>query len=108
MSNSETPDLTFSQRMGLTPIVKAAQIDSIDVALQNGLWNVLIDNYWSIFYHRDKYDRVKDSNFEGLIKSIYADFYKAAVDQIPYKWSACHAGIRKSFSTCHGTGPTTS
>jgi hypothetical protein len=44
--SEQNSELTFSQRMGLTPVRKALQIDSMDGDLRIGLWNVLEEVFW--------------------------------------------------------------
>lgn len=46
--------MNFSQRMGLVPTMKVAQIDDVDVDLRNALWNVLTVNVLSTFIPYDR------------------------------------------------------
>ncbi|KZN21283.1 MULTISPECIES: AbiJ-NTD4 domain-containing protein [Pseudomonas] len=91
--------LSFSQRMGLVPAVKVAQVDSIDVALQNALWNVLTLHCFTGFYSRDKTypDRLRGSNFQDFAEVLYSDFYKVPVDTIPTRWSTLKERIRENY-----------
>lgn len=41
--------MDFSQRMGLHPAIKVAQVESIDRDLQNSLWSVIILNLFNIY-----------------------------------------------------------
>jgi len=38
--------MTFSERIGVVPIRKALQLDSMTVELRNCLWNALYETYW--------------------------------------------------------------
>jgi len=91
--------MDFSQRMGLVPAIKVAQIDSIDTCLRNSLWNVLTTQAFAGFTSRDRAytDRLKGSNFHDFAETIYADFYKARVDGLPHTWSGFKDVLRKSY-----------
>jgi len=90
---------SFSQRMGLSPEIKVAQIDSLDLALKNGLWNVLVADCFVGFSPRDRAysDRLKGSNFHAFADKLYDDFYKAAIDTVPTSWSSFKKVIRDSY-----------
>jgi hypothetical protein len=49
----------FSQRIGITPAAKAAQVGSMDEELRNSLWSLLTVFYWNSF-NKKKYDMVGD------------------------------------------------
>lgn len=87
----------FSQRMGIIPLTKTIQVDSIDADLNHSLWNVIVTSWISRYYHRDKLDKVSGSNSEEIAILMYKDFYKVPIDGMPYKWSAFKAGIRESY-----------
>ncbi|NMZ19918.1 MULTISPECIES: AbiJ-NTD4 domain-containing protein [Pseudomonas fluorescens group] len=91
--------LSFSQRMGLVPAVKAAQVDSIDVPLKNALWNVVLLHSLSGFYSREaRYpDRIKTSYFYDFAVALYSDFFKVPVDTLPSGWSTFKERIRESY-----------
>lgn len=91
--------MDFSQRMGLVPPVKVAQVDSIDLALQNALWNVLTLRCFNGFYSRNKSytDRLRGSNFADFAQLVYGDFYKAPIDTLPQNWSTFKTRIRDSY-----------
>lgn len=91
--------LSFSQRMGLVPAVKVAQVDSIDTNLKNSLWNVLTLECWSGYYSRERSypDRLRTSNFKDFAEKLYSDFYKAPVDTIPSAWSSLKTTIKESY-----------
>ena len=39
--------MRFSERMGFKPVRTVIQVDSMDDALRNGLWNALTVFYWT-------------------------------------------------------------
>jgi len=70
----------FSERMGYTP-KKAMQIDDLDKGTRNGLWNCVDTYFYSNFY----LDSVRGIQCDHLKKSIWMDFFKQRLDQIPYR-----------------------
>ena len=91
--------MLFSQRKGLTPAQKLAQIDTIDDDLKNGLWSALQVSYWD---HSDTtvLDEVKGSNLEELIVEIWHSFFKWAIDTIPEYFNQTVQVIRTFFFKC--------
>ncbi|WP_448125372.1 AbiJ-NTD4 domain-containing protein [Pseudomonas veronii] len=91
--------LSFSQRMGQVPAVKVAQVDSIDKALKNSLWNVLTLKCFSGYYAKERVypDRLRTSNFKDFAEKLYSDFYKAPVDTIPSAWSSLKTTMKESY-----------
>lgn len=91
--------LSFSQRMGLVPAIKVAQVDNIDPALKNSLWNVVTLVCLSGYSSRDRNypDRLRSSNFSDFATILYSDFHKAAVDTIPNYWSKFKETLRESY-----------
>nr|WP_113866255.1 hypothetical protein [Brenneria salicis]NMN91601.1 hypothetical protein [Brenneria salicis ATCC 15712 = DSM 30166]RBP63074.1 hypothetical protein DES54_11389 [Brenneria salicis ATCC 15712 = DSM 30166]RLM30772.1 hypothetical protein BHG07_08550 [Brenneria salicis ATCC 15712 = DSM 30166] len=70
---------SFSQRMGIRPMQKAIQRESMDNELRIGLWNVLQIAVW---------DKWSDGSFsreklEITTKKIWIHFFKLPVDKIP-------------------------
>jgi|GEM_PF-117793 len=68
-------NLNFSQRMGLTPVSKIVQIESIDKDLINGLWNVLYSSLKSI-------QELNWSIFKGYFEALWINYYKNKLDEI--------------------------
>lgn len=91
--------LSFSQRMGLVPAVKAVQVDDIDLPLKNSLWNVLITKLFSVYDSRaPAYSSwILYSNFRNFTELVYSDFYQATVDKIPTHWSDFCEELRKNY-----------
>lgn len=91
--------LNFSQRMGLAPAKKAAQVGQIDLDLMNSLWNVIAIYAFSTYVplYRTNPDQLYDSNFYDLAKKVYSDFFKVPVDSISTSWSSFKLAIRNNF-----------
>jgi len=80
--------LSFSQRMGLAPAGKVAQVDDIDLPLQNSLWNVLTTKCFAGYESREPAFStwIRYSNFKNFTELLYTDFYKAPIDKLPIHW----------------------
>lgn len=75
--------MRFSERQGLRPVKSAIQVDSMDEALRNSLWNVLQSVVWDSHEDRGSYSYSTSSNLFALFKTYWADFFKVPTDQIP-------------------------
>lgn len=86
--------MRFSERIGKKDKKVDIQIDSIDLELRNGLWNV-----FSIIINQpmNEYAVLERSPFKGLIESIYIHFLKEPVDEIPYAVSEVIKELRSRF-----------
>ena len=86
--------MRFSERIGKKNKKVDIQIDSIDLELRNGLWNV-----FSIIINQpmNEYAVLERSPFKGLIESIYIHFLKEPVDEIPYAVSEVIKELRSRF-----------
>ncbi len=87
--------MKFSQRIGKEPSIKDLQIESIDMELLNGLWNLtkihILDNI-------STYGRYGgDGDFPMFTSIIWHKFYKLPVDIVPKYPSDSIAYIRKRF-----------
>ncbi len=60
---------TFSQRMGLTPIRNVLQINSMDEALRNSLWNYCYERFFSSHYYDCEIDK-------RWVLLVCTDFFK--------------------------------
>jgi AbiJ N-terminal domain 4 len=76
----EPNELSFSQRTGLTPVQKAIQIDSMDDALRNGLWNVLHEHVWQPLRERL---HLRESPGQRLVIWIWTEHLCQTVDSLP-------------------------
>lgn len=73
---------SFSQRKGLEPISEKIQVQSMNTALRNSLWNVLDERVWNA--HNFLYGtRSLAPPMEQFSRTLWADFYKLPVDQRP-------------------------
>lgn len=78
-------NMKFSDRMGITKPRDAIQVESMDDALRNGLWNKLYDFHWSLGMVNS--GRITDDsysyNLHALCTKIVEDFLKARKDRMP-------------------------
>jgi hypothetical protein len=77
--------MNFSQRLGLTPIRQVLQVDSMDVALRNRLWNTL-QNWIPTFTEDYKLKGSKYSDNRALLhfcQDLWHDYLKLPTDTIP-------------------------
>ncbi|MNH03390.1 hypothetical protein D3C79_626520 [compost metagenome] len=91
--------MDFSQRMGLAPAIKVAQVDSIDKELRNSIWSILDFQLFSKFYPYDIFepDTMAGSNFTGFGQQLYFHFLKQPIDTIPRQWSKFRLVLRDVF-----------
>ena len=80
--------MLFSQRMGLKPVSKLTQRESIDEELRNKLWNVLIVGVWDRwepvsqgYEVRSRSDEAKE--IDKLMRSIWFSLLKLPLDRLP-------------------------
>jgi len=73
--------MRFSQRIGKTPVRTALQIDTIDDALKNRLWSIILTDFIG---HLDSYSRFGgDSELDQICKYLWTEFFSNRIDQIP-------------------------
>ncbi len=72
--------LSFSQRMGLTPVRSEIQRESADDALRTDLWNVVYSKYINFF---PSYAKASNSEHSGLIKSLWTQYFGNCLDDLP-------------------------
>lgn len=76
----------FSQRKGLTLVKTKFQKNNIDKDLKTGIWNTLITNYWKGFNEplfRAILLEIDPDYYERLIKSIWINYFKYPIDELP-------------------------
>ncbi|MEC5344687.1 hypothetical protein ABRZ24_19010 [Brenneria populi] len=78
---------SFSQRMGIRPMQKAIQRESMDDELRISLWNIteiLIWQQWNDDYD-DYYGTVPESNerITHIIRGLWFNYFKEPVDTMP-------------------------
>ena len=90
--------MLFSQRKGIKPVKSVIQINSMDTALRNGLWNVLSFFYWT---------RVKELNMishyddmDTLFKRIWHSYFKWPLDTLEDHYPRTYKTIRGYLFKC--------
>jgi hypothetical protein len=81
--------MTFSQRIGKSPLNKQIQLNDMDQDLRNGLWNA-----FKLFYC-EKFRRQIESRLLGM--PIWLDFFKFTMDTLPVNYD----GIVNEVSYCY-------
>jgi hypothetical protein len=94
----EKRGLTFSERRGIKPIRTVFQVDSMDDALRNSLWNIL--TYWYFDSYREHYRVRSDSVLGRLVIALWRDFLKLKIDDLPTNCLDVVEKIRKYFDNC--------
>ncbi|MBN1083919.1 hypothetical protein JNO12_01145 [Erwinia aphidicola] len=87
----------FSQRIGITPLKKAIQIESMDHDLRIGLWNVLQVCFW------DQNGYEISNQLDGVAKRVWFSFFKLPLDTCPAFFSQDMFGQlddRCAYATC--------
>jgi hypothetical protein len=67
----------FSQRIGIRPLEKVFQHESMDDELRNSLWNVLQINVWNIGW--------RTQWMMAFVKKIWFYYFKKPIDEIIYR-----------------------
>ena len=74
---------TFSERKGFTPVSDIIQIDSMNQALRNSLWNALDSVLWSRpGFVRGQYDA--PGAIKTFSQSLWFNHLKKPIDELPY------------------------
>ncbi|MEZ0611987.1 AbiJ-NTD4 domain-containing protein [Fibrella sp. WM1] len=76
--------MRFSQRIGKSPVREAMQLESIDSALLNGLWNTVLEFFLEPLDNNTQYHR--ESQRGNVCRAIWVSFFKYAIDQAPTIW----------------------
>lgn len=91
----------FSERIGLAKPKSGIQIESVDEALRNGLWNALSEHFLSQVGHDPLDGRAYASDELRLtVKSLWQYYFKRALDTLPRDWGKVYAELRKYFYQC--------
>jgi hypothetical protein len=103
---------SFSQRKGLKPVKRVMQIDSMDEALRNGLWNCLFNSYLEnvatkVVYLQNKRgvkfpitSYHENETFSQLIKSLWSNYFKKPIDNLYQDWNEVYNFLRDYFFKC--------
>ncbi len=94
---------SFSQRKGIKPIKSLIQVDSMDEALRNGLWNAITIYYWDRvrpLSHVNEYYLSSNEQVEILVRRIWMYHFKKQIDTLGNEWFGVLKQIRNHFFTC--------
>ncbi|MEM2994637.1 MAG: hypothetical protein QXI91_01275 [Candidatus Bathyarchaeia archaeon] len=88
----------FSQRRGLEKERTEIQVESMDEALRNRLWNLLKIFYWDTMIGLTW---ISDSPpMEGFFTIIWHNYFKKPLDEMPRWWNDLYKWIRDYFFNC--------
>jgi AbiJ-like protein len=88
--------IRFSERIGKRESRKTIQVDSMDSALVNSLWNVLDHHIFQPMIEERSHS-ISYSRFEGLFKGIWFSFLKIPTDRMPSDQFSLVNEIRKLY-----------
>jgi hypothetical protein len=87
----------FSERKGLKKIRTEIQVDSIDDALRNQLWNLLQVFYWDTMNG----DWVGNNpHLNKLFRAMWHNYFKKPIDTMPTRWETLYKWTRDYFFGC--------
>lgn len=86
----------FSQRKGFREVRTKLQVESMDMALRNRLWNLIKKYYWEEGRKRTLYPGV----FHSFIEKLWDNYFKAPIDTISDYWNRIYEAIRSYFFEC--------
>ena len=90
--------MLFSQRKGISPAQKLAQVDGVDDELRNGLWSALQIYYWDTQVTSG--GEMQYSNLKTLFERYWHSFFKLPIDTLPYYFHDALKYVRKYFFDC--------
>lgn len=85
--------MLFSQRKGLSPAQKIAQIDTIDDDLRNALWTALFTHFFETL---SKYP-TRHCTTSTLLTRYWHSYFKLPMDTLPYYSDETVKYVRKQF-----------
>lgn len=92
--------MKFSQRIGKSPSVKLVQHETIDEALMNSLWSVLMLVYFdNVKFEPHYYGISKHSSLTSLLTLLWLHYFKKPIDEIPHQFSITLKKLRVNFLT---------
>ena len=92
----------FSERYGFTKLREKMQLESVDIALRNRLWNLLMVHYWwrakeyTIFPYESDITR----EMKNFLIGLWDEYFQKTLDTLPYKWDEAYREIRGYFFDC--------
>jgi len=84
---------TFSQRMGLEPLKRPFQTESMDDDLRTDLWNCLSDHYLTFY---GDYVTTRDPLYP-LTRALWVDFLRNVIDDYSSEWYSLRKHMREYF-----------
>lgn len=90
----------FSQRRGLKRVRTEIQIESMDDALRNGLWNVLWTHHWQRLSGWGGFPISDLSDMDTLFNRLWHDYFKRPLDTLPYTAATAYEETREYFFRC--------
>jgi len=91
---------TFSQRRGLKPISEIIQIDSMNDALRNSLWNVLSPKLF-LEYSKSVFVTIySGKSIDTFIKYMWEKYFKFPLDNLPDSRISSVRWLFKYFQNC--------
>lgn len=91
--------MNFSQRIGITPLTKEIQLESIDDDLRNGLWNIYDTKILQKISDTHSYEfNIKPSEY--FSNTLWHHFFKRPIDEISDRYYEIKAAIRRYFFSC--------
>jgi hypothetical protein len=91
----------FSQRLGITPLLKDIQLETIDQDLKNGLWNIYDIALFSHVFPISEFTTVYGIDFNEVqrayIYSLWHDFFKWVLDTTPQNRENLRAIIKEWY-----------
>jgi len=85
----------FAERMGYRPVEEQLQIESIDDALRNSLWN-LVCHYWLTDENCDYHRPPHSTSYQRAVR-VFETYFKLAVDRLPSGFTQYYELIRQVF-----------
>lgn len=89
----------FSQRKGFTPTKDKIQLESMDDALRNALWNCLCSYFWDTELRSREFLYRNEDNYI-LVQWIWTDYFKLSTDLIDSRCRVIYGYLRKYFYEC--------
>ena len=87
----------FSHRKGLKKVRTEIQVNSIDDALRNRIWNVLEFYYWS---KGSGFEDMTTSDMLSLFTKMWHYLFKKPVDTLTGEWSEDYDALREMYFKC--------
>src|SRR5690348_313274 len=93
------PIKSFTERFGLRP-PRPIQLDSMDDALRNGLWNAVYNEFFAPRLHwATGGSQASDAVLSSFIKLLGTEIVKLPADSLPVYWAGRLKPVRDYFMT---------